>query len=539
MNRLLLWDRKSNGFTSGNPLQGSTAPFLYDNEGNELRQLPTNVEEIPGATKDIVEGGFKGTGKPSADFSHYFFSTQDLAFAPGGVVGAPGSAYDDDIAAEKVSLISKTESGQDIPRDPAGTTREYIKFPSVSKDGSHVLMSTQASGGLSHLYMAVNVGGGQYDHFEVSEGDDETNHGVTFAGMTSDGSKVYFTSNEQLTPDDTDSTTDLFMWSENGNTVSRISGEGAGGNATSCGAASCDVRLVTVGPPTSATKNMDTTYASESGDFYFYSAEQLDGALGQRGKKNLYVYRNGAVQFVTTFEDSTVPTRMNVSPDGQHMALLSKARLTSFENAGFPQMYVYDATSREIICASCPSDGNRPIARVEASQNGLFMTADGRVFFVTKEALVPRDANGIKDVYEFVAGRPQLISPGTGDNEGGGEFGIGLASVSLDGTDVYFTTTSTLVPEDENGDFIKFYDARTNGGFVYQKPALPCAAADECHGAESGASAESVIGSAAPLGGSGNVKPAKHRIRRKHCRKQSKKKCHGKHRGTKQGSHRG
>jgi hypothetical protein len=538
MNRLLLWDRKSNGFTTGNPLQGSTAPFMYDNEGNELRQLPTNVTEIPNATRDIVEGGFKGTGKPSADLSHYFFSTQDLAFAPGGVVGAPGSAYDNDIAAETVTLISKTESGQDIPRDSAGTAREYIKFPAVSRDGSHVLMSTEAGGGLTHLYMAVNAGGGQYEHFEVSEGDDDTNHGVNFAGMTSDGSRVDFTSQAQLTPDDTDSTTDLFMWSEAGNTVTRISGSGTGGNATNCGASTCDIALLNVGPP-SHNKNMDSTYASESGDFYFLSAEQLDGALGQRGKKNLYVYRNGAIQFVTTFENSTVPTRMNVSPNGQHMALLSKARLTSFENAGFPQMYVYDPVSREINCASCPSDGSRPTSPVEASQNGLFMTGDGRVFFATKTSLVPRDANGIKDVYEFVAGRPQLISPGTGDNEGGGEFGIGLVSVSLDGTDVYFSTTSTLVPEDENGEFIKFYDARTNGGFAYQKPALPCAAADECHGAESGPSPASVIGSGAPLGGSGNVKPGKHHARRKHCRKRSKKKCHTKHRGTRQGSKRG
>ena len=39
------------------------------------------------------------------------------------------------------------------------------------------------------------------------------------------------------------------------------------------------------------------------------------------------------------------------------------------------------------------------------------MADDGRTFFATKDSLVPRDKNGeITDVYEYVGGRPQLIS---------------------------------------------------------------------------------------------------------------------------------
>ena len=63
---------------------------------------------------------------------------------------------------------------------------------------------------------------------------------------------------------------------------------------------------------------------------------------------------------------------------------------------------------------------------------------------------------------------PQLISSGAGDNEGDLQliFPIGLVGVSQDGTDVYFSTYEELVPEDENGPFLKFYDARVNGGFL-------------------------------------------------------------------------
>ena len=124
------------------------------------------------------------------------------------------------------------------------------------------------------------------------------------------------------------------------------------------------------------------------------------------------------------------------------------------------------------------------------------MADDGRTFFATKDSLVPRDKNGtITDVYEYVGGRPQLISGAlaardfTGESEVLGLFArpetTGLEAVSRDGTDVYFSTFDTLVDEDHNGQFVKFYDARTNGGFAQPPMSAPCAAADECHGADS------------------------------------------------------
>ena len=44
--------------------------------------------------------------------------------------------------------------------------------------------------------------------------------------------------------------------------------------------------------------------------------------------------------------------------------------------------------------------------------------------------------------------------------------------VSPNGVDVYFATFDTLVPQDLNGAFLKFYDARTGGGFEFT-PQIP------------------------------------------------------------------
>jgi hypothetical protein len=96
----------------------------------------------------------------------------------------------------------------------------------------------------------------------------------------------------------------------------------------------------------------------------------------------------------------------------------------------------------------------------------------------------------------------------------------GLESFSENGTDLYFSTFETLVPEDLNGPFLKFYDARTNGGFPIQTPKLPCTAADECHGDASEPQPHHGLGTVGDLGEGGNKKATRphksHRRHRKH-----------------------
>ena len=84
--------------------------------------------------------------------------------------------------------------------------------------------------------------------------------------------------------------------------------------------------------------------------------------------------------------------------------------------------------------------------------------------------------------------------------------------------------STTLVDEDHNGQFVKFYDARTNGGFAQPPVDAPCAAADECHGADSSPPTPPTITSGADLGASGNVPAREEAKHKKPKRKKSKKK---------------
>jgi hypothetical protein len=222
------------------------------------------------------------------------------------------------------------------------------------------------------------------------------------------------------------------------------------------------------------------------------------------------------------------------------MAFLTSSQVTNYDNAGHSEIYLYTPATGDLRCTSCLPNGAPPSVDVTASHDGRFMTDDGRTFFNTEEPLVPQDTNQTTDVYEYVDGRPQLITSGTAP--GNKTFGlstifsvIGLQGVSADGTDVYFSTTDTLVGQDRNGDNVKIYDARTNGGFPFVAPPPGCAAADECHGPSSSGPADLTSGTRADLGASGNVLSAV----KKAQRKERRHKRHARHRRHKAAHHGG
>jgi hypothetical protein len=600
MNSFLVWN-DNNGNASG-------APYVFGADGELLDRWPTNLNTVPDGLYPLglnayswdepeseaqpqfqAPGGAHALDCPpvlvaqltphlcagdvnaSADLSHFVFATEWNVFAPGGQVSPPGSVYDNDTASRTVEVASRNPAGDAIPPEPTNHSGDPLQIPDVSTDGSHILI---AAGGVgpcgyascpsppcgyvgfnwsvqrcplqpSHLYMRVD-GNLTYD---VSRG-----YAVDYVGMTDDGAVVYFTSSQGITNDDTDTSTDLYRWSEASDTITLASkGQGSAGNTDACNSSfvdKCGVVTYSNAEFCELTSGLggnclsDNSIAAESGDIYFFSPEQLVGTRGIANQENVYLFRDGAIQYVTTLNPrdfyctatntsgtgercSESPiARMQVSPDGKYMAFLTVGQVTLYDNAGHSEMYLYEPDREKVLCVSCIPSGAQPTSDVVASQNGLFMTDDGRAFFTTDDPLVHIDTNEAQDVYEYVDGHAQLISPGTGDtriqphNAFVLQFNLpGLIGVSADGTDVYFSTNQTLVSQDHNGLFLKFYDARTGGGFPAPAPPPPCEAADECHGPSSLPLAPLQDGSGVALGNGGNATPAPQKPghkRRKH-----------------------
>lgn len=214
-----------------------------------------------------------------------------------------------------------------------------------------------------------------------------------------------------------------------------------------------------------------------------------------------------------------------ISPDGLRAAFTSTAPLTGYDNAhavnGEPQgeVFVYDAAANsgegELDCASCSPSGARPLGRLVSNpssspdddiwvaatlpgwnshfQPSRALSEDGnRVFFDAYDSLVPGDSNGKADVYQWEAsgsgsctaadpsfslengGCVSLISSGEGAEDSS------FLDASASGSDVFFTTQSSLLPQDYG--LRDVYDARVNGGFPVPAPTPQGCEGEACQG---------------------------------------------------------
>ncbi|HEY5052250.1 MAG TPA: hypothetical protein VII45_02460, partial [Solirubrobacterales bacterium] len=476
----------------------------------------------------------------SKDGKHFVFSSKERFenVAKNGEL----TIYDRDLSAGATQVVSTLPNGSTM------STAEAPGELDVSADGSRILigkaLSTDEDGNTYwHPYMHLGTATASVDLAPT------TTTGVLYAGMSSDGSKVFFTTPDKLLGSDEDESADLYEAEVSpagslslkllsggstppvGNTDACDPAPNANGNNwNAVGASSvnsCGVLAIGGGGG----------IASAEGSAYFLSPEALDGS-GVANQPNLFVSRPGQPpHFIATLETSN-PVVLDalkdsavhhygdfqVTPDGQFAAYNSKVAPPGVTSFGHTMIYRYDALSQNLLCASCTPTGAALTSDASLAPYGLSLADDGRLFFASGQPYVLRDTNGKKDAYEWENGTIQLISTGASPDDST------LLSVSSDGKDAYFFTRQTLVHGDENGSAVKVYDAREGGGFLYDPPPFPCAASDECHGpgtqAPPAPNISTVLGSGRP---SEVTQTTKHK-HKKHGRKHHhKKQARGRH----------
>lgn len=451
-----------------------------------------------------------GEGDPifrasSEDLDNIVF-TDPRQLEPGGSTGGPteelGSIYWSNGDVTKVIGVGDPSSGKG---GVAG----------VSADGSVVVLER---GGTLSLWSA-----------ETGEGTDllTLDSNLTVDSVSRDGTKIFFKTSAPVTGDDSDTSTDLYVYDTTTSEATLLSapdGGGPLGNSDTCSTplpeqSGCDVSPV-----------IESRDGSQA---YFLSPEQIVKGKGVEGGANLYRFAQGQVRFVATLDPVETPRfesyrkrKFRLTPDESKLIFESRAPLTGYDNAGHSEVYLFDPATDALVCASCRPDGEVPTADSELLQphpvvklEGVTGSANsdesgGRIFFSSRDAIVGGDVNGRNDVYEFdvTAGAAALISTGVGERDS-----IYLGN-GIDGRDVYFITTETLESRDRNGAAYKVYDAREGGGFPPPPPPPPPCEADGCQGPQSTPPAGSVPGSAG-FNGRGNPRQA----HKKRCGKNARK----------------
>jgi hypothetical protein len=389
-----------------------------------------------------------------------------------------------------------------------------------------------------------------------------------FAVASSDGSRVFFTAGSRLTPDSTakPNTFDLYLCEVGvvaGKLACRLkdlsvdhnSGEPAAVQDTVIGASEDGRYAYFVANGVLAAGATPGNCAGEGSgvcNLYVYDAvlgeTRFVAQLSGRDFRDWETSGSGGLDILTA----------GVSPDGRYLAFMSERSLTGYDNvdvhSGQPdvEVFLYDAGTGRMTCASCNPSGARPsgvfdpgnVGRVllvdgpgtwqghwlaasipgwtrtagfpnSAFYRSRYLSDSGRLFFDSADGLVPRDANGKEDVYEFepsgvggcalAAGCVGLISSGTSGEESA------FLDASESGDDVFFLTASQLMPQDVDR-ALDVYDARvctSSSPCLVSPPSPPvaCGTADSCRAAPS--SQPGVFGAppSATFSGAGNPVP--------------------------------
>jgi DNA-binding beta-propeller fold protein YncE len=478
---------------SGEPV-GYQNLLLRDNASGAYRLVNAPP---PGVTP--ADAHFKGA---SSDLSHVVFS--ELApltlDAPAGVE----DLYEWDEGVLRLLTVLPGE----IPAQ--GSLAEGNGSPAISADGSHILFTSDGG-----LYMRID--GERTVQVDESQGSGSSGGG-SFSTMSADGTRVLFTDENKLTPDSTaeSGTPDLYE-------CEIVEEEQVGKLMATCKLS--DLTVAKAGEHADVLRV--STLGSQDSSYVYFLAKGVLAEGAESGQDNLYVWDGGTITFIVTLTagDQGVGA---VSPDGAWLAFVSRKSLTGYDNTppgGGPveEIYLYSAATGQLVCASCNPSGEASIADAEtslASSRQRPLSDGGRLFFQTREALVPSDTNGQVDVYEYEDGQPSPISSGTSLNESRFE------GASESGDDVFFRSRQQLVPQDAEEEARVIYDARVGGGIAAPSTPPPCATADACRTPVS--PQPSIFGapSSATFSGAGNLAPsvaakpkAKHRPKPAKCKK--------------------
>jgi hypothetical protein len=417
----------------------------------------------------------------------------------------------------------------------------------ASEDGSHIYW-TAANNGPGRVYLRLD------GTSTVPVSQTQTNSPSRFLGASADGSKALFM------PEEGAKAKNLYLYSLQGEESTKLAGE---------------VRGV-------------AGMSEDLSSIYFVAKEAISGAgqneqgdEAQAGRPNLYLNDEGTVSFIATLGrddvklvnvennngaysdvDSTPVYHVaRATPDGSHLVFQSVNSITGYDNVdpttgeADSEAFQYSADTGALRCLSCQPSGARPRGRLIEAPVGevhpfaallpgalaalhapnVQSTDGAKVFFTAYDALVPRDTNGVADVYEWEragSGKCDESAPAFSPSNGGCIYLLSsgtsasaseLIDSSPDGRDVFFLTNQSLLSQDPG--LIDIYDAREGGGFPpAPTPAAGCEG-EACQGPFE-APNDPTPGSAS-FSGAGNLKEAPKSSKAKKKQKHKKKRKKG------------
>jgi hypothetical protein len=361
--------------------------YLRDDVNGTYLPLETPRDVTSGAMFEDKEMEFLG-GTP--DLSHVIFGTS-VALTPEAI---PAVVHESESTEHnlyewsggKLQLVNITPAGTSKPGaylgSQTGTFIGGVTEHAISSDGRWVVWANKPLFGTGDtvpnkvsLYARdMIVGktfqlGGEYPRFEM---------------MSSDGSKIFFVETHRGTGGD------LYMFDTATGTETDLTADHGAGEPNA------GVQDAVMG-------------ASEDGSYVYFVATGVLANGAVKGADNVYVLHDSEGDWTTTYiatlagqdekswrgigegdsssAESDFPVDLRyvssrVSPNGQFLAFMSERSLTGYDTldavSGQPdeEVYLYDAVSNRLICASCDPTGARPVGVFDDRDSKEALLAD-------------------------------------------------------------------------------------------------------------------------------------------------------------------
>jgi hypothetical protein len=483
------------------------------------------VKSAPSESPEEFKLEVRGT---SANGQHSVFETTG-ALSPNASHQGEGNLYEWIDGRFEPINVPPGGSGQTSAGESLLGSR-FNEGRTISEDGSRVVWTQFAA---RKLFVTEGIGTEHAEpvQIDVPQGGVDQGGDGEFRTASDDDTRIFFTDSRRLTPGSTAG--------DNPNQQDLYEFDLAQHKLT-------DLTIDPIDEGGAAVRGV--LGASADGSYVYFVAEgALPGTAGEAAHNNLYVWHEGAVRLIAelaekdssgvnrepTFAHDWAPSNAlrtaRVSPDGRHLLFMSQESLTGYDNrdiaTGHPdeEVFLYDAETGHMKCISCNPSGSRPVgpsgfpggtASRIVPEEGTYeprVLSEGadRVFFDSRDALVPQDDNGAQDVYQWEQdatgtctqpeGCVSLLSGGTSTSDSS------LVDASVNGNDVFFVTRAQLVGSDTDS-LRDLYDDRVGGGLAEPAaPAAPCEG-EECLAASTPPKTPGSLPSAT-YSGAGNIPP--------------------------------
>ena len=548
-----------------------------------------------GGSSNLSDVLFESENSQSEASGHFLPADTSTIFGDGlyEVVGLGGSS-------PELRLVNVDDSGHEIGSNEGthlggiskdngeaqactdlGSEGYGESYQAISDDGATIFFTacpSNTEGGVNEVYARVDAASTVPSTVDISDPAEEgasecttcsaTPASAVYQGASADGSKVFFTTSQQLLDSDTDTTNDLYEYDFDnppGQNLIQVSAGGAGDLTPGVGA---------------QVQGGVVSMSADGSHVYFVARGVLttvpssEGQVAQVGAENLYswerdaAYPQGYTRFVgllcsgsgksgavtagfcpvaSAASDSALwestPHLARVTPDGRYLVLTTYAQLISAgpeaDSDEAQDVYRYDSLTGQLRRVSIgepsfPASENGNTPGMNAAIKPMILTGDHSaaladindfnravsengeyIVFHTPEQLQADDANtGAEPGCEgrgaetgcdvYVWHEGSVAMVSDGKTARSEETEDGDASVSASGADVFFFTATRLVGQDSD-QLDDLYDARIGGGFPAPSPESSCAG-DACQGSQSPSPSFGSPGSLS-LSGAGNLTP--------------------------------